>query len=139
MRLFLDEQISPVVSSRLRERGFDVVSPHDLGTCGQSDPDHFAWSAVNGRGVVTYNIADFRLLADQYLARGRDHSGLIFVSERTIPQRDLGALLRALEAMLTRDILVVQSLVLIFALTYVLANLTVDVLYGWLDPRIRYT
>ncbi len=44
-----------------------------------------------------------------------------------------------LGAIMTRDILVVQSVVLIFALTFVLANLAVDVLYGWLDPRIRYT
>lgn len=101
MRLFLDEQISPVVSERLRERGFDVVSPHDLGTCGLPDADQFAWSAAHGRAIVTYNISDFRPLADQYLARGQDHSGLILVSERTIPQRDLGTLLRALEAVLT--------------------------------------
>ena len=100
MRLFLDEQISPVVSSRLRERGFDVVSPHDLGTCGMADLDQFAWSACDGRAIVTYNVADFRLLADQYMSRGQNHFGLIFVSERTIPQRDLGALLRSLEVLL---------------------------------------
>jgi len=38
----------------------------------------------------------------------------------------------------TRDLPVVQSLVLIFALAYVLINLIVDVSYAWLDPRIRY-
>ena len=43
-----------------------------------------------------------------------------------------------LEAILRRDLFVVQSLVLIFAVVHVLANLTVDIAYGWLDPRIRY-
>jgi peptide/nickel transport system permease protein len=43
-----------------------------------------------------------------------------------------------LEAIVRRDLFVVQSLVLLFALTFVLANLIVDILYGWLDPRIRY-
>ena len=43
-----------------------------------------------------------------------------------------------LEAILRRDFFVVQSLVLLFAAAYVVANLVVDVLYGWLDPRIRY-
>ncbi len=43
-----------------------------------------------------------------------------------------------LEAILRRDLFVVQGLTLIFAVTYVLANLLVDVAYGWLDPRIRY-
>ena len=38
----------------------------------------------------------------------------------------------------TRDLPVVQSLVLIFALAYVLINLIVDISYAWLDPRIRY-
>jgi len=44
----------------------------------------------------------------------------------------------ALEAILRRDLMVVQSIVLIFAMAYVLANLVVDVAYAWLDPRIRY-
>lgn len=100
MRLFLNEQISPVVSERLREQGYDVVSPHDLATWGQSDLDQITWSVVNGQAVVTYNIADFRLIADQYLARGQDHFGLILVSERTISQGDPAALLGALEAAL---------------------------------------
>ena len=43
-----------------------------------------------------------------------------------------------LEAILRRDLFVVQSLVLIFAATYVFANLFVDVAYAWLDPRIRF-
>lgn len=42
------------------------------------------------------------------------------------------------EGIVTRDLQVVQSLVLLFALAYVLINLVVDVSYAWLDPRIRY-
>jgi peptide/nickel transport system permease protein len=41
-------------------------------------------------------------------------------------------------AVIRRDIFVVMSLTLIFAIAYVLANLIVDLLYAWLDPRIRY-
>lgn len=43
-----------------------------------------------------------------------------------------------LEAIVSRDYPVVQSVVLIFALVYVLVNLVVDLSYAWLDPRIRY-
>lgn len=43
-----------------------------------------------------------------------------------------------LEAIIRRDLFVVQSLVLLFAFAHVMANLVVDILYGWLDPRIRY-
>ncbi len=43
-----------------------------------------------------------------------------------------------LEAVQYRDYPVIQGLNLIFAAVIVLANLLVDLLYGWLDPRVRY-
>jgi peptide/nickel transport system permease protein len=43
-----------------------------------------------------------------------------------------------LEAVQYRDYPVIQALNLVFATTIVLANLVVDLLYGWLDPRVRY-
>ena len=42
------------------------------------------------------------------------------------------------DAILWRDYPVVQNLVMFIAIVVVLANLAVDFLYGWLDPRIRY-
>lgn len=44
----------------------------------------------------------------------------------------------ALEGINLRDYPVVQGAVLLIASTYVLVNLFVDLLYGWIDPRIRY-
>lgn len=44
----------------------------------------------------------------------------------------------ALQAIFQRDYPVVQGVVLVVALLFVLTNLLVDVLYAWLDPRIRY-
>jgi peptide/nickel transport system permease protein len=43
------------------------------------------------------------------------------------------------EAILNRDYPVVQNLVMFIAIIVVLSNLLVDVLYIWLDPRVRYT
>jgi peptide/nickel transport system permease protein len=43
-----------------------------------------------------------------------------------------------LEAVQYRDYPVIQGLNLIFATVIILANLVVDLLYGWLDPRVRY-
>ena len=37
-----------------------------------------------------------------------------------------------------RDYPAVQGCILLIAVTYVTTNLLIDVLYGWLDPRIRY-
>jgi peptide/nickel transport system permease protein len=42
------------------------------------------------------------------------------------------------QGILARDIPLVQGCVLLVALTFVLVNLTVDLLYAFLDPRIRY-
>jgi peptide/nickel transport system permease protein len=43
-----------------------------------------------------------------------------------------------LEAVQYRDYPVIQGLNLIFATVIILANLLVDLMYGWLDPRVRY-
>lgn len=43
-----------------------------------------------------------------------------------------------LEAITYRDYPIVQAVILIFATLIILTNLAVDLLYAWLDPRIRY-
>ena len=42
------------------------------------------------------------------------------------------------DAIVFRDYPVVQNLTMFIAIVVVLANLTVDVLYAWVDPRIKY-
>jgi peptide/nickel transport system permease protein len=41
-------------------------------------------------------------------------------------------------AIRNRDYPMVQGVIMFIAMTYVCANLLVDTLYGWLDPRIKY-
>jgi peptide/nickel transport system permease protein len=41
-------------------------------------------------------------------------------------------------AIIERDIIVVQNLVLLYALIFVAVNVLVDLSYAWLDPRVRY-
>jgi peptide/nickel transport system permease protein len=43
------------------------------------------------------------------------------------------------DAIGNRDYVVVQNVILIFAIIFVLVNLLVDVMYALLNPRIRYT
>ena len=42
------------------------------------------------------------------------------------------------QGILARDVPLVQGAVLVIAFTFVLVNLAVDMLYAYLDPRIRY-
>ncbi len=44
----------------------------------------------------------------------------------------------AVESMFNRDFPVIQAVVLIIAVTVLLSNLLTDVVYGYIDPRIRY-
>lgn len=44
-----------------------------------------------------------------------------------------------LQAIFQRDYPVVQGVVLVIAFLFVLINMIVDVLYAWIDPRIRYS
>ena len=41
------------------------------------------------------------------------------------------------QAILWRDYPIVQNLVMFIAIVVILSNLTVDLLYGWLDPRVQ--
>ncbi|SDE99088.1 peptide/nickel transport system permease protein [Blastococcus aurantiacus] len=43
-----------------------------------------------------------------------------------------------LEAVLVRDLLMVQGVALVIAVSYVVVNFTVDILYSYLDPRISH-
>jgi len=62
-------------------------------------------------------------------------SGVV-VTETVFNLPGLGRLV--VEAVLARDYPVIQGLILLFSLTYIFINLTVDVLYSVFDPRIRY-
>jgi len=59
------------------------------------------------------------------------------VVEALFARRGLGNLL--VHGILGRDFPMVQAIVLLLAAIYVLANLLVDISYGLIDPRIRYS
>jgi peptide/nickel transport system permease protein len=44
----------------------------------------------------------------------------------------------AFEATFARDYQVIQGIVLMFCVFFVAANFLADILYAYLDPRIRY-
>lgn len=62
--------------------------------------------------------------------------GVTVIIEQIFSLPGIGQLL--LQAINTRDFVVVQAVVVVFATVVVLANLVADLLYAVLDPRIRY-
>lgn len=76
--------------------------------------------------VVTYLALQFGVLL----------SGAV-VTETVFAWPGLGQLV--VDAINARDYPVIQAAVLVAAIIFLLLNLVVDLLYGWLDPRIRYS
>jgi peptide/nickel transport system permease protein len=62
--------------------------------------------------------------------------GGLVVTETVFTLNGVGRFM--VDAIAHRDIPVVQALALLTALVFVVINLLVDVLYGWLDPRVSY-
>lgn len=62
--------------------------------------------------------------------------GGLVVTEQVFNVNGLGKLL--VDAVAHRDYTLVQALVLLFSFVFVFVNFVVDLLYGVLDPRIRY-
>jgi len=63
--------------------------------------------------------------------------GGAFITETVFAYHGLGEL--GVMAINNRDFPVVQGVILVISSIYVLVNLIVDVMYGFIDPRIRYS
>jgi len=62
--------------------------------------------------------------------------GGLVVTEQVFNLNGIGLLF--VQSVARRDYTLVQALVLLVAVVYIFVNFGVDLLYGWLDPRIRY-
>jgi peptide/nickel transport system permease protein len=58
------------------------------------------------------------------------------VTERIFSIRGLGFIV--IEAIGRRDYPVVQGTILVIAVSYIVVNLITDLVYSWIDPRVRY-
>tara|TARA_R110002096_G_scaffold23884_1_gene75806 strand:+ start:231 stop:1187 length:957 start_codon:yes stop_codon:yes gene_type:complete len=94
---------------------------------------------LSGRGVVRLHALPNALLPVITL------SGILlgFVLAGSIPvERAFGVPglgFAMFTAVNERDIFVMQNLVFLYALVFVVLNITVDIIIAWLDPRIRYS
>jgi peptide/nickel transport system permease protein len=85
-----------------------------------------AWHAVPNAAIPIVTILGFKI--------GDLIAGAVVI-EVVFAWPGIGRLLAG--AVATRDLPVVQALFIIVATTMVLSNLAVDLIYGWLDPRVR--
>lgn len=81
--LYLDEDVSVVVATMLRARGFEVVTALDTGQLGRSDSEQLTFGTVAGRVLITHNRVDFERLHREWLEAGRPHAGIIIARRRS--------------------------------------------------------
>jgi len=104
MKFCLDEQMSRRVAEQLRKKGCDAIAITETHLGHRNTPDEavLSWAILERRALVTYNIHDFAPLMAQMYALGREHWGVILISERSIPQAEIGRQVSALRRLASR-------------------------------------
>src|SRR5215831_11448303 len=95
----------------------------------------YRYSAVSTRMTRS---AMLEVLREDYVrtARAKGLWQSLVVTEQVFNLNGLGLLF--VQSVARRDYTLVQALVLLVACVYIVVNFLVDLLYAWLDPRIRY-
>ena len=106
--LLLDENISPVVSEQIARRRPDIpiqsIFHWRAGTfLRQLDDLILQAAAEDGLTLVTYDQKTIPPLLIAWAAAGIEHSGVVFIDERTIRSNDIGGLVRAIEQFWDRE------------------------------------
>ena len=105
IRLLLDAHLSPAVAERLAAEGIDTICLRDWhdGNYRHAPDDQILMAALTeGRVLVTFDAHSIQPLVKEWVEAGRHYGGVVVISAKTIPQYDIGGLLRALRA-LVRD------------------------------------
>ena len=82
----------------LRGASIDVLTVAEAGRRGLSDEEQLAFAASQGRAVFTCNVPDFARLHDAWVSAGRQHAGIILLTNQATP---VGAQIRALVRLAT--------------------------------------
>ena len=102
------------------------------------------WPLANLRAVMTWRAPVLRHAARNALLPVLTMAGVLFgellagavVTEAVFGLNGLGSLTQ--QAVGNQDTAVLQAVVMVSATAFVTINLIVDLLYPWLDPRLRY-
>jgi uncharacterized protein with PIN domain len=80
IRLYIDEDAMDHALVRgLRTRGVDVATVEDSETNGDDDRSQLIYATQQRRVLYTRNLRDFCQLHDEYMAEGRQHTGIIVI------------------------------------------------------------
>lgn len=101
LKLLLDEHVSPAVAANLRSNirslvVFCMASWKDGEFLAHPDSVCLTEAAAEGLTLVTYDRRTIPPLLKVWAEEGREHGGVIFVDDKSIPPASIGGLTRAL-------------------------------------------
>jgi predicted nuclease of predicted toxin-antitoxin system len=80
--VFLDEDVSTLIATLLRSRGYESESTRDAGRLGATDAEQLAFAAGRRMAILTHNRQDSEELDAEYRTSGRHHCGIIIAVRR---------------------------------------------------------
>jgi peptide/nickel transport system permease protein len=128
--LTLGLALAAVVTRTLRSSMLETLSEDYVRTARAKGLSE--WSVVRGHALKNALIPVVTVLG---LQLGTLIGGAV-ITEYVFALPGVGRLV--VDAVFARDYPLVQGVVLLIAVGFILSNLAVDLLYGWIDPRIRY-
>jgi peptide/nickel transport system permease protein len=123
--------VSAGLISRLTRASLSEVLRHDFVRTARAKGQH-------ERAVILHHALKNALIPVLTVV-GLQFGGLLggtVITEAVFSRPGLGTLI--VKGILWHDYPLIQGAVLLMAVSYVLVNLLVDILYAWLDPRIHY-
>lgn len=79
---FGEDATQHALAASLRARRVDVLTALDCGMVGKSDEEHLRHASNDGRVLYRFNIGDYSLLHEQWIASGREHSGIVLALQQ---------------------------------------------------------
>lgn len=104
IKLYLDEDVDPLLATILRDRGYDVLTTHEVKMHESDDYKQIDFATSQDRAILTHNIRDFHRIAKEYGKTNKFHTGIILSSQ--LPFKEfLRRTLRLLNKYSAEDIL----------------------------------
>jgi peptide/nickel transport system permease protein len=128
--LTLGLALAAVITRTLRSSMLDALSEDYVRTARAKGLSE--WSVIRGHVLKNALIPVVTVLG---LQLGTLIGGAV-ITEYVFALPGVGRLV--VDAVFARDYPLVQGVVLLIAVGFIVSNLAVDLLYGWIDPRIRY-
>ena len=99
MRLLLDAHLSPAIARQLAANHVDATALqdwHDGNYRHAADDQILLAAAAEGLVLVTFDARSIQPLLKEWVESGRHHAGVVVVNRKTLPQNDIGGMVRAL-------------------------------------------